>query len=300
MDINRLRALCELQRCGTMAAAAEALFLSPSAVSQQLAQLEEEAGVALTERRGRGVRLTPAGEALAAHGERILVVLDEAKSDMAQLRREIAGELLVAAFPSVASALMPMTISSLRAVFPRLQVVVEEMEPLDGLSALGSWQADVALVDDLSVLLGSKRDNIELVPLTEDLMHVLLPGDHPLAKKASLTVADLRHQEWALDSTQSAFGEFVTNLCRRAGFEPRVNARCRGFEVVASMVVAGGSVSVVPGLRLAKPIAGTRAVKLRPEVRRKISVAYRRGERKHPAVAVFLEEVLRTARSVAL
>lgn len=61
MDISRLRALRELRRCRTMAAAAEALYLTPSAISQQVAQLEEEAGIALTERQGRGVRLTPAG-----------------------------------------------------------------------------------------------------------------------------------------------------------------------------------------------------------------------------------------------
>ena len=77
MEVGRLRALLELARCGTMAAAAEALFLTPSAVSQQIAQLEEEADVKLTERIGRGVRLTPAGHALVGYAERLLVVLDE-------------------------------------------------------------------------------------------------------------------------------------------------------------------------------------------------------------------------------
>lgn len=72
-----------------MAAAADALYLSPSAVSQQITQLELEAGVTLTERRGRGVRLTPAGEALVGYAERVMVVLDEAKSEMAQLRRRL-------------------------------------------------------------------------------------------------------------------------------------------------------------------------------------------------------------------
>jgi DNA-binding transcriptional LysR family regulator len=295
MDMNRLKALREVARCGTMAAAAQALFLTPSAVSQQIAQLEEETDVALTERRGRGVRLTPAGEALVAHTERIMVVLDEARSELAQLKREIAGELRVAAFPSIASAVMPDTVKALRAVFPRLLLVLEEMEPLDGLAALGSWRADVAVIDDLSVQLGKNPENFGLVPLAEDALHVLLPASHDLAKRASLTISDLRHQDWALDSTSSAFGDFITNLCRRSGFEPRLNARCKGFEMVAAMVASGASVSVVPGLRLVRPIAGMKAVRLRPDVRRKISVAYRRGERRHPAVTVFLEELVRTA-----
>jgi DNA-binding transcriptional LysR family regulator len=294
MDMNRLRALRELARCGTMAAAAEALFLTPSAVSQQIAQLEEEAGIALTERRGRGVRLTPAGEALVAHTERIMVVLAEAKSELAQLRREIAGELRVAAFPSIASAVMPDTLRALRAVFPRLQIVLEEMEPLEGLAALGSWRTDVAVIDDLSVLLERKQETYGLIPLTEDTLHVMLPATHPLATKQSLTVVDLRDQDWALDSTSSAFSDFIANLCRRSGFEPRLNARCKGFEMVAAMVTSGGSVSIVPGLRLVRPLQGAKAIRLRPEVRRKISIAYRKGERNHPAVSVFTEELIRT------
>lgn len=295
MDVNRLKALREVARCGTMAAAAEALSLTPSAISQQIAQLEEEADVALTERLGRGVRLTPAGEALVAHTERIMVVLDEARSELAQLKREVAGELRVAAFPSVASAVMPGVIKALRAVLPRLQIVLDEMEPANGLAALGSWRADVALVDDLSVLIGKNRDSYGFVPLAEDALYVLLPAGHELARRAALTVSDLQRLDWALDSTSSAFADFVANLCRRAGFEPRLNARCKGFEMVAAMVRSGASVSIVPGLRLLGPLPGTKAVRLRPDVRRKISAAYRRGERRHPAVTAFLDQLQRTA-----
>jgi DNA-binding transcriptional LysR family regulator len=92
LEVGRLRALLELARCGTMAAAAEALFLTPSAISQQIAQLEDEAGVKLTERIGRRVRLTAAGNALVRHAERVMAVLDEARSELAELRHEIAGE----------------------------------------------------------------------------------------------------------------------------------------------------------------------------------------------------------------
>jgi DNA-binding transcriptional LysR family regulator len=300
MDMTRLRALRELARCGTMAAAADALSLTPSAISQQISSLEEEAGVSLTERRGRGVRLTPAGESLVAHTERILVVLDEARSELAQLRREIAGELRVAAFPSIASAVMPETIKNLNTLLPRLEVVVEEMEPMDGLAALSAWRADIALIDHLSILMDSKHESHGFVPLTEDLLYVLLPAAHPLAKRQSLAIADLKHESWALDSTSSAFGAFVENLCRRSGFEPLLNARAKGFEVVSAMVAAGCSVSVVPGLRLIRPMPGTKAVRLRSESRRKISVAYRRGERLHPAVTVFIKEIVRVAERMSI
>lgn len=294
MDVGRLRALLELERCGTMAAAAEALFLTPSAVSQQIAQLEEEAGVELTERVGRGVRLTPAGHALAGYAGRVMVVLDEARSELAELRREIAGELRVAAFPSIASVVLPDTVKELRRAFPRLSIEIEELEPIDAVAALRSWRADIALIDDLSIAAGNNRENIEVVPLAEDALYVAVATDHPLSKKSSLTIADLRQETWAIESTWSTFGSFVADLCRRAGYEPRINAKCRGSEMVEAMVASGCSVSVAPGLRVLRAPAGVAWIKLKPEVRRKIYVAYRCGERSHPTIKVFVDEIVRT------
>lgn len=296
MDLIRLKMLRELSRCGTMAAAADALCLSPSAVSQQIAQLEIEAGVALTERVGRGVRLTPAGKALVGHAERVMVVLDEAKSEMAQLRREIAGELRVAAFPSIASAVMPQTIMALRTVFPRLHISLDEMEPIDGLAALRSWRADIALIDDLSAVAdGRPASGISRIRLTEDVLYALVPARHALARRRFLSVSDLKQEFWALDSTSSAYGDFILNLCRRNGFEPRLNASCKGFEMVAAMVASGCSVSVAPGLRVTRKLDGIRAIALRPEARRRISVAY---QKEHPAVKVFVEELVRVAAAL--
>lgn len=295
MEVGRLRALLELARCGTMAAAAEALFLTPSAVSQQIAQLEEEASVKLTERIGRGVRLTPAGHALVGHAERVMVVLDEARSELAELRREIAGELRVAAFSSIASAVLPDTVKALQHTYPRLEIVLEEFDPVEGLTALRSWRTDIALIDDLSVVLGDSQESVGVVQVAEDVLYVAVAVDHALSKRPSLSVADLRHENWAIESTWSGFGDVITNLCRRAGYEPRINAKCRGFEMVVAMVASGCSVSMVPGLRLVRPPAGVTWVKLRPEVRRKVYVAYRRGERDHPTIKVFVEEIVRTA-----
>ena len=298
MEVGRLKALLELARYGTMAAAAEALHLTPSAVSQQIAQLEEDAGVQLTERVGRGVKLTPAGHALVTHAERVMVVLDEARSELAELRREIVGELRVAAFPSIASLVLPDAVKRLRLAYPRLEIGLEELEPIDAVAALRAWRTDIALIDDLSIETGKDRENIELVPLAEDVLYVAVATDHPLSKKRSLGVVDLRHETWAMESTWSTFGGFVIELCRRAGFEPRINAKCRGSEMVEAMVASGCSVSVAPGLRVLRAPAGVAWIKLKPEVRRKIYVAYRRGERNHPTIKVFVEEIVRAVSSV--
>ena len=145
MEISRLRALRELANRHTMAAVADSLCLTASAVSQQISQLEEEVGLPLTERQGRGVRLTRAGEVLVEHTERLMMVLDEAKADLAHLKSEIAGVLRVAVFPTVAAALLPHVVNALRQTYPYLRIMLDELEPSDGLAALGSWQSDVSL-----------------------------------------------------------------------------------------------------------------------------------------------------------
>ena len=288
MDISRLRTLRELSSRHTMAAVAEALFLTPSAVSQQITQLEEETGVNLVERQGRGVRLTPAGELLVAHADRLFAVLDEAKAEMAGIRKEISGTLRIAVFPTVGSWLLPAAIQLSQQRHPYLRVVLEEMEPAEGLAAVRSRRCDLAFVDDLTTIMPAGEKGIEKVEMIDDSLYVLLPAGHRLANKAALSISELKNEEWALDSAWSGFADFVVGLCRRAGYEPKVNAHCRGFEILAAMVAEGCSIAIVAGLRLRYPVRGVSAVKLRPTVKRRISAAYRSGERDHPAIHSFL------------
>ncbi len=191
MDFARLRTLRELSLRKTMAAVAEALLISPSAVSQQIAQLEDETGVELVERRGRGVRLTPAGQRLADHAGRVIGVLEEAKTDLAELKKTVAGELRVSAFPSVAASLIPPTIRAMSARFPDLVTIFEELEPDDSLAALRAWQTDVAIVDDLTTSASLSETQVEMLHLLDDHLHVLLPRDHPLAERPSPHLAGI-------------------------------------------------------------------------------------------------------------
>lgn len=298
MDFARLRALRELSNRQTMTAVAEVLHLTPSAVSQQLAQLEAEVGVPLTERRGRGVKLTHAGEVLVGHVERVLTVLDEATSELAQIREEIAGTLRVAAFATAAAALLPPVIQALRAAYPRLQITLVEMEPAEGLAALGSWSADIAIVDDLGGRPARGGKTLKQVPLIDDELYVVMARGHRLARRKTLGLAELRNEEWALDSATSVYGEFVLGLCRRAGYAPRINAECLGSEIIAAMVDAGCAISIIPGLRLGQMRGTFAAVPLRPKINRRISAAFRQGERTHPAIRVFVDQLLRTTTAL--
>ncbi len=266
-------------------------MLSPSAISQQLSQLEGEAGVQLINRRGRGVTLTPAGERLALHAERVMQVLGEAKAELAEFKRVVAGELRVAAFPSVAALLIPNTLRAMGEKYPLLQVTFEELEPTAGLSALRAWQADVAVIDDLTLTKNNPEAVVEMVQITEDSLYVLLPTNHPLVALEHVPIEALRGERWAFDTASSAYADLIVNRCRAAGFEPLVNAKSNSFQIVEGLVRMGCSVSILPGFRIRGRHGGICVRKVVPEIRRKIFAAYRRGERRNPAIAAIVSQL---------
>ena len=179
---------------------------------------------------------------------------------------------------------------------PQLTLVLEEMEPVDSLAALRAWQADVALVDDLTVPAGAAEPNIERIPILDDLLYAVLPNEHPLATRAKVAIADLRGERWAMDTAFNTYSDVIIRACQAAGFDPVVNGKCGGFEVVQPLIEQVCSVAILPGLRVGRRSGKFCVRKLTPEIRRKIFVAFRRGERRHPAIAAFLDQLQKSAK----
>jgi DNA-binding transcriptional LysR family regulator len=296
MDLSRLRALRELSIRHTMAAVAEALGVSPSAVSQQLALLEDEVGIRLVERRGRGVIITPAGQRLVARAERIFMELESARADIVELKRVVSGELRVAAFPSVAAALIPRVVRELAALHPQLTVQFDEMEPAESLAALRSWQTDVAIIDDLNVPAGMLDSNIETIALAEDVFNVMVSKTHRLAERATVGLDELRAERWAIDTASETYRRMLADACHAMGFKPNIVARCRSFEVTLALIREGCAISMLPGLRASYDLEDVWVCKMVPEIRRRISLAFRKGEKPSPALQAFLTQITSRAR----
>jgi DNA-binding transcriptional LysR family regulator len=242
------------------------------------------------------VSLTSAGHKLVERAERIIAELEAARADIAELKQVVAGELRVAAFPSVAAALIPGTVHALQRLHPHLVVQFDEMEPAESLPALRSWQTDVAIIDDLNVAPGALDPNVETIPLMEDVFNVMVSKDHPLANRPTVTLEALRDERWAIDTASSAYTRMLTEACQSAGFNPQIVARCKGFEVTIALIREGCGISMLPGLRASYDLEDVWVCKVVPEIRRKISLAFRRGEKQSPALLAFINQIRNRVR----
>src|SRR5215469_13550184 len=172
IDVRRLRLLLELTRRGTITAVADALAYTPSAVSQQLAALEREAGVPLLERTGRRVALTPAGTVLAGYAESVLAVLAEASAALAATRDSLTGPLRIGAFPSAARVILPPALVTLGRDHPGLELMVTELDPVDVPDALRSGALDVALTFVYDYVPATPDPALETEPLLDEIVYL--------------------------------------------------------------------------------------------------------------------------------
>jgi DNA-binding transcriptional LysR family regulator len=283
LDVRRLRLLHDLAQLGTIAAVAGAHRYTPSAVSQQLAALEREAGVALLERSGRRVALTPAGVVLVRHAATVLAAVERAGAAVAAARGEPTGPLRIGAFPTAVRTLLPAALVRLGRDHPNLELMVTELDPAAAPGALRERRLDVALLHDYDTMPVAPDDGLDSVPLLDETVYLAVPAAHPAAAAGADAVAAVRDAAWITGSPGTACHAVTLRLCHRDGFAPRVRHHADDFAAVLALVAAGQGVSVVPQLAAGQPPPGVRLVPL--AVRRRTRVAYRRAAAGQPAVA---------------
>src|SRR5918992_4846103 len=180
LDLRRLRLLSELSRRGTIAEVAAVVGYTPSAVSQSLARLERETGVALLERDGRRVRLTPAARGLVAATDRVLAELDAAEAELAAEHQTVRGEIVIGAFPSAAAGLVVPALAALGERHPDLACVVREHEPEDGIALLRSAALDLLVSESYDDVPSAPVGGLETHGLlSEPLLLVVPAGERP-------------------------------------------------------------------------------------------------------------------------
>ena len=289
LDVRRLRVLHAVSAYGSVTAAAAALGYSAPAVSQQLAALEREVGMRLTERAGRGVSLTPAALILVAHTDALLARLEAAEADLAALRDQIAGRVALAAFPSAAASLVPAAWAALAGSAPQVRLDLTEMEPEESLPAVLRGETDVAIAHEYDLLPRPLDPLFERRELLADPVVLAVPASHPLAAESAIPLSDLAGQPFLAPREATSCAEMIQRAGARAGFVPRVVARATDFQVLLSLVAAGAGVTLVPGLAARWLPPGVRLVPPAEPVTRRVFTVSRRGGDRKPAVRVVLD-----------
>ena len=277
---------------GSVTAAAAHLGYTPSAISQQMAALEKEAGIALLERVGRGVKPTAAGRLLTEHAAVISHHLAETEAALGDLREGRAGRLTIGYFSSVGPSLLAPALAQLRREYDG---VVLDLTLIDHADPLRDVRHDGT---DLTLLIGpgvERRPGIRMVRLVEDPYYAVLPAGHDLASKRVLDLADLADQPWVGSEPPGPCLDTVVDACAAAGFSPHVVARSEDYTTAQHFVAAGLGVSLIPRLGLSTHIPGLALRKLRhPEPVRTVSAAVRESSLAQPTVRTLLDALIRT------
>ncbi|MGX7673337.1 LysR family transcriptional regulator [Plantactinospora sp. DSM 117369] len=289
LDVRRLRVLHEVALRGGVTAAAAALHVTPSAVSQQLAQLAREAGYPLVERSGRGVVLTSAGQVLAGHAERILGAVEQAVTGLAVAHQRVAGTVRVGSFPSAAGVLVAPAAARAMAAHSDLDVRVSEAEDEQSRLDLRSAVLDIAVLQEYDHVPGIATAELDRHPIATDPMHLITPLGWG---RRTGRLADLADVPWVASAAHTPCGRSTLHACHLAGFEPDIRHRAIDFALTLDLVAAGLGAALVPGMALRNVPSGVHVEPLlRPVTGRRIFAVTRpSGDGPlHPAIAAVLD-----------
>jgi len=296
LNTVRLRILREVAARGTITAAAEALYLTPPAVSHQLATLEREVGVALFTRTARSVRLTEAGKRLVEHAEVILTDCESALADVASFSEVVSGTVRVSVFQTAAQSIALPAFATALKRYPRLDLLAIELEPARALPALRAGQLEIALSHDWDYVPTLDDPSFDRYDLLTEPIVALLPTGHPLAG-APVRLADLAGERWCVAQESAMSRQAVERVAHAAGFDPKVILESNYFRAIGSAVEAGLGVGIAPlmtdlrGLDIAiQPLA-------EPRMTRRIFAAVRAGSGNSPAIRAVLDALTEAARS---
>jgi DNA-binding transcriptional LysR family regulator len=295
LELRRLRLLRELHERGTVAAVADALQFTSSAVSQQLAVLEREAGVRLLERAGRGVRLTDAALVLVGHAEVLLERAAIAEADLAAAAGTVAGRARIAGFESVSIKLALPAMEALAHTAPRLRCELIEAEPEQALPALALGDIDLVLADEWQHQPRRLPPGVERHDLLSDRVRILLPARHPAARRHpdAVPLAELAGDAWSTGHAGLGWDEMTRRTCLAlGGFEPDVRHRTNDAKISVAVVAHGLAVTMLPELPLPARLPGIKQREIAgAEVSRAIFAATRATDAARPPTQAVLSAV---------
>ncbi|MGH3703356.1 MAG: LysR family transcriptional regulator [Agromyces sp.] len=298
IDLEAVVALRSVATNGSVAAAADALGFTPSAVSQQIKRLERDTRVALLERAGRGVVLTDAGRQLVTSSATVLADLERIEADLhlsggaGDPERRVTGEVRVGAFSTAVRGILTDVLPRLRAEHPELRVPLRESEPWETIALVASGQRDLGIVHRWGGVALAMPEHLVETPLFTDVADVVVRREHPLAVRTELTPVDLADEEWIATFDSTICRQWLRRLFDGVSNAPRIVHESMEFENHLELVRAGLGVALVP--RMGRPPLHPDLVAIptvRPASTRAIAAVHRRSQADSPALQAVLDAV---------
>jgi DNA-binding transcriptional LysR family regulator len=289
LDLKRLRILREVSCRGSFSAAAESLYVSQSAVSQQVAALEAEVGVPLLLRLREGPVLTDAGRLLVSHADAAIARLDQAERELGELSGLRTGEVRMISFPSASATIATRAASTFAERHPDIRLSLAEGEPEDAIPRLKRGEFDLALVYDFELNPFMPDRDLDLRPLLTEEMHLAVPEGHRLSGRRSARIEELADEPWLCGASNGSCRELTIRSCERAGFTPDVSYESNDYNVIFGLVAAKLGVTLLPDLSFEaglKPGVVILDVEPEPPVRRVWAATLTAGARSRAAEAM--------------
>ncbi|GGF59969.1 LysR family transcriptional regulator [Alteromonas lipolytica] len=289
LNIWRLKLLVQFQTLGTMQRVSEVMHTSIATVSQQLSLLEEETTLILFEKVGRKVQLTHEGLALVDKVRPVLNQLADIEHSIKDNAEDVQGTVRVAAFTSALEKIVIPATVRVSSTHPKLQIRLTEMEPESSLSALDTYQFDVAIVaysEKPHLLESSHR---QVIKLGTDDLKVVVSEQHPLATQKQIHMEQLKDEKWILEPEGTYLREQTKQLCRQAGFEPNVVNVVQSYLSMHSMIAAELGIGILPELAIINSVPGIRIVNIKPLASRDIYLVTRKNATTTRAISIMSE-----------
>lgn len=289
IDLDQLRTLRELRERGTVTATAQALHLTPSAVSQQVAALSRSVGAPMLARHGRRVTLTPQAVILLGHADRVHAELEAAQANLAAFEDGRAGVVSVGAFATAITGLVVPALEMLAGQRPGISLRVGEAEPPGCLTSLDTGELDVAVTVDYPLGPSRNDSRYHRTELRRDPLHLVVPATHARAGGQRLAIRDLAGEAWVTGATGHPCSEITMAACTAAGVSPRIVHRVDSWEAALALVACGAGVALVPELALDVHRPGVSVLAVSPDQpARNVFAAVRSGSQDAPHIATVL------------
>jgi len=297
LDTSKLVVLRAVAEHGSIAGAARELGYTRSAVSQQMSALERSAGVSLLIRGGKTVTLTPLGQRLLEHTERILVELRAAEATLRQ-SDGVSGRLKIGIPFREGPPLMSTALTNVRQRYPRLEIALVSVSDQQGAEEVKRWRLDVVILSTFGATPPLPQVGLRQWILGCDRLRLCTPLQHPLASLESCRIEQLLEEPWVVYQNHP-LGNVLLGLCSGAGFRPRVGATVGDVATALGLVGVGWGLTIAPDLTPGAPESSIKRIALDGVDAKRYSVLVcRDGEQDIPEIAAVVTAVHKvTART---